>query len=76
MLEPPRRGGSNEYTQSMFWSKIKKNRYTPAYPSFAIYEYVKVGFNGVYITRTCFHDGTILFSLYCHFENLKTVFLG
>ena len=26
-LEPPRR--------SMFWSKIKKNRYTPAYPSFA-----------------------------------------
>ena len=22
--------------QSMFWSKNKKNRYTPAYPSFAI----------------------------------------
>ena len=35
MLEPPRRGGSNEYPQSMFWSKNKKNRYTPAYPSFA-----------------------------------------
>ena len=35
-LEPPRRGGSNEYPQSMFWSKNKKNRYTPAYPSFAI----------------------------------------
>ena len=34
-LEPPRRGGSNEYPQSMFWSKNKKNRYTPAYPSFA-----------------------------------------
>ena len=32
-LEPPRRGGSNEYPQSMFWSK---NRYTPAYPSFTI----------------------------------------
>ena len=30
MLEPPRRGGSNEYPQSMFWSKNKKNRYTPA----------------------------------------------
>ena len=29
-LEPPRRGGSNEYPQSMFWSKNKKNRYTPA----------------------------------------------
>ena len=35
-LEPPRRGGSKEYPQSMFWSKNKKNRYTPAYPSFAI----------------------------------------
>ena len=35
-LEPPRRGGSNEYPQSMFWSKNKKNRYSPAYPSFAI----------------------------------------
>ena len=35
-LEPPRRGGSNEYPQSMFWSKIKKNRYTPVYPSFTI----------------------------------------
>ena len=33
-LEPPRRGGSNEYPQSMFWSNNKKNRYTPAYPSF------------------------------------------
>ena len=31
-LEPPRRGGSNEYPQSMFWSKNKKNSipmYTP-----------------------------------------------
>ena len=36
MLEPPRRGGSNEYPQSMFWSKNKKNRYTPAYPGFTI----------------------------------------
>ena len=32
-LEPPRRGGSNEYPQSTFWSKNKKNRYTPANPS-------------------------------------------
>ena len=32
-LEPPRRGGSNEYPQSMFWSKNKKNRYTPVNPS-------------------------------------------
>ena len=35
-LEPPRRGGSNEYPHSMFWSKNKKNRYAPANPSFAI----------------------------------------
>ena len=31
-----RRGGSNEYPQSMFYSKNKKNRYTPANPSFTI----------------------------------------
>ena len=31
-----RRGGSNEYPQCMFWSKNKKNRYTPVYPSFTI----------------------------------------
>ena len=37
-LEPPQRGGSNEYLQSMFSSKNKKNRYmyTTAYPRFAI----------------------------------------
>ena len=35
-LEPPRRGGSNEYPQSMFWSKNKKNRYIPANPSLTI----------------------------------------
>ena len=35
-LEPPRRGGSNEYPQSMSWSKNMKNMYNPAYPSFAI----------------------------------------
>ena len=52
-LEPPRRGGSNEYPQSMFWNKNKKNRYTPANPSFF---YIMVGFTGVYIARTCFPD--------------------
>ena len=30
-LEPP-----NEYPQSMFWNKNKKNRYPPANPSFTI----------------------------------------
>ena len=35
-LEPPRRGGSNEYTQSMFFSKIRKIMYTPINASFII----------------------------------------
>ena len=54
-LEPPHRGGSNEYPQSMFWSKNKKNRYTPANPMFS---YIKVGFKGVYFSWTCFPDVT------------------
>ena len=35
-LEPPRRGGSNEYLPCMFWIKNKKIRYTPANLSFSI----------------------------------------
>ena len=42
-LEPPRRGGSNKYPQSMFWSKNKKNRFTPVYSSFNIYKSVVQG---------------------------------
>ena len=30
MFRPPRRGGSKEYPQSMFWRKIGKPMYTPA----------------------------------------------
>ena len=44
-LEPPRRGGSNEYPQSMFWSKNKKNRYT-VYPCIPQFFYIKVGYEG------------------------------
>ena len=33
-LEPPRRGGSNEYPQFMFSAKIRKIMYTPVNPSF------------------------------------------
>ena len=54
MLEPPRRGGSKEYPQCMICSKNKKNMYTPVYSSF--FFYIKVGFKGVYITRTYFPD--------------------
>ena len=35
-LEPPRRGGSNEYPQSMFLSRNKKKMYTPVNSSFTI----------------------------------------
>ena len=35
-LEPPRRGGSNEYPQSMFYAEIRKIMYTPVNPSFII----------------------------------------
>ena len=35
-LEPPQRGGSNEYPQSMFWSKNKKIMYTPVNPNLTI----------------------------------------
>ena len=35
-LEPPRRGGSNEYPQSLFLSRNKKNNYTPVNSSFTI----------------------------------------
>ena len=36
-LEPPRRGGSNEYPQSMLLNSNKKKKmYTPVNPSFTI----------------------------------------
>ena len=35
-LEPPRRGGSNEYPQSMFCAEIRKILYTPVNPSFTV----------------------------------------
>ena len=53
-LEPPRRGGSNEYPQSMFFfvfflfffSRNKKNYVYHCKPQFY---YIKVGFKGVKI---------------------------
>ena len=35
-LELPRRGGSNEYPQSMFLAEIRKIMHTPVNPSFTI----------------------------------------
>ena len=40
----------------MFWSKNKKNRYTPRIPQFFC---IKVGFKGVFIARTCFLDDDV-----------------
>ena len=45
-LEPPRRGGSNEYPQFMFLSRNKKNK---VYPCKLQFYYIKVGFKGVKI---------------------------
>ena len=36
LLEPPHRGGSNKYPQSVFWTEIRKLMYTPVNPSFTI----------------------------------------
>ena len=43
LLEPPHRGGSNEYPQSMFLSLNKKNNVYSCKPQFY---YIKVGFKG------------------------------
>ena len=45
-LELPHRGGSNEYPQSMFLSRNKKNNVYPCKPQFY---YIKVRFKGVKI---------------------------
>ena len=46
-LEPPRRGGSNVYPQSMFLNSNKKNN---VYPCKLQFHYIKVEFKGVNIT--------------------------
>ena len=46
LLEPPWQGGSNEYPQSMFLSRNKKNNAYPRKPKF--YN-IKVRFKGVII---------------------------
>ena len=45
-LEPPRRGGSSEFPQSMFLSRNKKNNVYPCKPQFYC---IKVGFKRVKI---------------------------
>ena len=70
-LEPPHRGGSNEYPQSMFWSKNKKKYVYPSKPHFF---YIKVGCKGVFITRTCYPDAMNVYIFYFNFEE-KTLII-
>ena len=51
LLEPPRRGGSNEYPQSMFLSRKKKINVYPCKPQ--VY-YIKVGVNAICVFSWCF----------------------
>ena len=57
-LEPHRRGGSNEYPQSMFLSRNNKNN---VYPCKHQFYYIKVGFKGVKIIQVGFRDKLIVF---------------
>ena len=50
-LDPPLRGGSNEYPQSMFLCRYKKNN---VYPCKSQFYYIQVGFKGVKITWRVF----------------------
>ena len=49
-------GGSNEYPQSMFLCKNKKNKSIPGFPAYPPFYFVKVGFKGVFIAQICFPD--------------------
>ena len=50
LLELPHQDGSNEYPQSMFLSRNKKNNVYPCKPQFY---YIKVVFKGVKIIQAC-----------------------
>ena len=68
-LEPPRRGGSNEYPQSMFLSRNKKHN---AYPCKSQFYYIKVGFNSKlcrYVFLMCLHEET----LHCWLPKMRQV---
>ena len=54
-LEPPRRGGSNEYPQSMCLSRNETNNVYSCKPQFY---YIQVGFNWVNIIQACFRDAS------------------
>ena len=68
-LEPPRRGGSNEYPLSMFLSRNKKNNVYPCKPQFYY-----MGFKGVKIYRHVFVMVIVVFSGYIHLYFVNSFF--
>ena len=46
-LEPSRRGGSNEYRQSVFWYKNKKKKIDIYHCNPSFFFYINVGVKGV-----------------------------
>ena len=54
LLEPLRRGGSNEYPQSMFF--FDRNKKITVYPCKPQLYFIKVGFKRVKIIQVCFRD--------------------
>ena len=52
-LEPPRRGGSIEYPQSMYFIRNANINVYPCKPQFY---YIKVEFRGVKTIQACFRD--------------------
>ena len=65
-LEPPRRGGSNEYQQSMLRGSneyqesmfFSRNKKTSVYSDKPQFYYIKVEFKGVKFIYACYRDGT------------------
>ena len=55
----------------MFWSKKGKYAYLCT-PQFCYY--IKVGFKGLYITRTCFRDGILALEPFIEPRHEKTGF--
>ena len=75
-LEPPRRGGSNEYHNLCFWAEIRKIMYTPVNPSFTIWKW---GWRGSKLYRFVFvmyAKKWLWQNCNIHFQSLKyTIFV-
>ena len=65
LLEPPHRGGSNEYPQSMFYSRNKKNNVYPCKPYFFPYK------SGVWKVKITWHVFVMIYFLYAARKDLN-----